>query len=153
MGQGPSLRERRPSAIWRAGVLFFQEGDTREVPKGGFFSYPALQHFHPCTVNGHQRLVTPSREPTQVRGVLAERVIVSMPLDPFLSLKALASYSGLSVRKLRQHLGDLNHPLPSYRVGGKIVVRRSEFDAWMARYRQQGRVDVEGIVRKVLSGL
>lgn len=100
-----------------------------------------------------QRRATSSRELTQVRGVLAERVIVSTPLDPFLSLRALAGYTGLSVRKLRQHLDDLTHPLPSYRVGGKIVVRRSEFDGWVARYRHQGAVGVEDIVREVLSEL
>lgn len=89
----------------------------------------------------------------QVRGVLAECVVVSTVLDPFLSLKALASYSGLSVRKLRQHLEDPGHPLPCYRIGGKIVVRRSEFDAWIGVYRQTGRADVGQIVADVLRGL
>lgn len=89
----------------------------------------------------------------QVRGVLAERVIVSTPLDPFLSVRALAGYCGLSVRKLREHLADPSHPLPCYRVGGKIVVRRSEFDTWMAAYRTTGRVDVDAIVADVMRGL
>ena len=53
----------------------------------------------------------------QVRGVLAERVVVSSELDPFLSLKALTSYSNLSVRTLRAFLTDPRHPLPCYRVG------------------------------------
>ena len=85
-----------------------------------------------------------------MRGVLAERVVVSTPLDPFLSLRALAGYSGLSVRKLREHLADPGHPLPCYRVGGKIVVRRSEFDAWIGAYREAGRADVAAIVDEVL---
>ena len=46
----------------------------------------------------------PGRPVGQARGILAERVVVSTPLDPFLPLKALASYSGLSVRKLRNHI-------------------------------------------------
>lgn len=89
----------------------------------------------------------------QVRGVLAERVIVSTQLDPFLALTALAAYSGLSVRKLREYLDDAAHPLPCYRVGGKILVRRSEFDAWIARHRQVGRADVDQIVADVLRTL
>jgi hypothetical protein len=86
----------------------------------------------------------------QVRGVLAERVVISTQVDPFLALKALSSYSGISVRTLRSHLDDAAHPLPCYRIGGKLLVRRSEFDAWIARYRQVGRADVDQIVADVL---
>ncbi len=89
----------------------------------------------------------------QVRGVLAERVIISTALDPFLSLRALAGYSGISVRKLHEYLADPINPLPHYRVGGKILVRRSEFDAWIVRYRQCGRADVDSIVVSVISDL
>jgi Helix-turn-helix domain len=88
-----------------------------------------------------------------VRGVLAERVVISTALDPFLSLVALSEYSGLSVRKLRDHLSDPVHPLPHYRVGGKVLVRRSEFDAWLAGYRRVGQHDVTKIVDDVLSSL
>ena len=89
----------------------------------------------------------------QVRGVLAERVIVSTTLDPFLSLKALAGYSGLGVRTLRGYLRDITHPLPCYRVGGKILVRRSEFDTWIARHRQVGCGDVDRLVADALKNL
>ncbi len=93
------------------------------------------------------------REAGQVRGVFVERVIVSTELDPFLPLTALATYCGLSVRKLRHHLADPAHPLPCYRIGGKILVRRSEFDVWAVRYRQVGAVDVDRVVKSVLQGL
>jgi hypothetical protein len=78
---------------------------------------------------------------------------ISIRLDPYSSLKALASYSGLSVRKLRDCLNDPLRPLPYDRVGGKIVVRRSDFDAWIARYRMTGSADVNEIVNKVLARL
>jgi excisionase family DNA binding protein len=87
------------------------------------------------------------------RLVVIDELTLTTPLDPFLSLKALAGYSGLSVRTLRTHLGDLHHPLPCYRVGGKILIRRSEFDAWMARYRRAGDPLVERVVADVLGGL
>jgi hypothetical protein len=41
---------------------------------------------------------------TQVRGILAERVIVSAPGDPSLSLKAAANHTSLSVRTLRKFI-------------------------------------------------
>ena len=88
--------------------------------------------------------------------MLADQVVVSTLLDPYLSLKALVGYSGLSERKLREHLIDPVHPLPCYRPGGprgKVLVRRSEFDAWMAKYRQVGQADVSKLVDKVLRDL
>ncbi|MBI2218772.1 MAG: helix-turn-helix domain-containing protein [Candidatus Rokubacteria bacterium] len=88
-----------------------------------------------------------------VRGVIAERVVVSTTLDPFLDLRALAAYSCISIRKLRDYLDDTTHPLPCYRVGGKILVRRSEFDAWIGAYRARGRPDVDAIVADVLRDL
>jgi len=95
----------------------------------------------------------PTQAVSQVRGVLAERVVISTTLDPYLSLKALASYSSLSTRKLREHLADPAHPLPFHRVGGKLLVRRSEFDAWMLAYRQVGRADVDTVVAEVMRDL
>jgi hypothetical protein len=84
---------------------------------------------------------------------MAEQVIIRADLDPFLSLKAPTGYSGLSVRKLRAYLDDALRPLPHYRVGGKILVRRSEFDAGIATYRQAGDSDVERIVAEALGEL
>lgn len=80
----------------------------------------------------------------QVRGVLAQRVIVSTTLDPFLSLKALQDYAGFSRRTLLDLMARDRNALPHYRLSdtGKIVVRRSEFDAWMIQYRRtRSRVD------------
>jgi hypothetical protein len=82
-----------------------------------------------------------------------ERVALSIVLDPYLPLKALATCSGLSVRKLRDCLCNPNHPLPHYRVHGKILVRRSEFDAWIAVYRRAGDIDVDRILAEVLAEL
>jgi hypothetical protein len=88
-----------------------------------------------------------------VRGVVAERVVVSTPANPYLDMKALADYSSLSVRKLRDHLADPTHPLPSYRVGGKVLVRRGDFDEWIERFRHRASTDVARIVDAVLRDL
>ena len=80
----------------------------------------------------------------QVRGILAERVVISTALDPWLSLKALAGYSGLGRKTLLRLMGRAENVLPHYRLtdSGKIVVRRSEYDAWIAQYRRtQSRLD------------
>jgi len=75
-----------------------------------------------------------------------QRCMSAPDLDPYLSIRALAAYSGLSIRKLRSLLTDRVHPLPHHRIGRKILVRRSDFDGWIAVYRRRGAVDVDRIV-------
>lgn len=85
----------------------------------------------------------------QVRGFLPERIVISTVLDPYLSLRALAAYSGLR-RTLRTYLERLpNEALPCYRLGGKILVRKSKFDAWIAQFRAQGRPSLAKAIREL----
>ena len=87
---------------------------------------------------------------SRVRGVIAQRVIVSIALDPFLSLKALAAYSSLSTSTLEDWVNlPPTEALPCYRLPGKILVRRSEFDAWIERFRSRGRPSVERAMREL----
>ncbi len=77
---------------------------------------------------------------------------VQTDLDPYLTLKGLSGYSGMSVRTLRKALTDPAHPLPHYRVGcGKILVRRSDFDRWINRFRQEGS-DLDRLVSEITKG-
>ena len=88
------------------------------------------------------------------RLAVVDELHLTATLDPYLSLRALATYSGCSTRWLRSQLGDLHTPLPCFRLpGGKILVRRSEFDGWIARHHQVGRPDVTRVVADVLAGL
>lgn len=81
----------------------------------------------------------------RLRLMLVERVTATPLGDPYLTLRALSAYAGVSVRQLREYLvnpplpreasAPLPPPLPHYRLAGRIVIRRSEFDRWMAAYR------------------
>ena len=73
--------------------------------------------------------------------------------DAYLPLKELVGYSGLCVRSLRSYLHHPAAPLPHYRFGSKIVVRRSEFDAWAARFRVTDAAQVEEFVAGILKAL
>jgi hypothetical protein len=66
--------------------------------------------------------------------------------------RTLAHYSGCSVRWLRDRP---RRPPPSahYRPYGKVLVRRSDWDHWLAHYRQVGRPDVARVVTEVLGSL
>jgi excisionase family DNA binding protein len=84
-----------------------------------------------------------------------EAVTIQQDMDPFFSLKGLAGYSSLSRRTLQDLVNDTTDPLPSYRIGAKILVRRSEFDRWMARRRNRkvqaarelGAADAQALLR------
>ena len=78
--------------------------------------------------------------------------------DRFLSLRQLAAYSGLSVRTLRGLVHRSVMPLPYYQVVGKILIRRSEFDAWMRQFRLAAkrmgdRSELDQMVDQVFSSL
>jgi len=68
---------------------------------------------------------------------VVEHVTIQQDLDPFLSLKGLAGYASLSRRTLQDLVNDSQDPLPSYRVGGKLLIRKSEFDRWITRRRNR----------------
>jgi len=73
--------------------------------------------------------------------------------DVYLPLKELAQYSGLSVRTLRTYLTRPSHPLPHFRIGGKILVKRSEYDVCADRFRSTSTDCVDAIVAETLRGL
>ncbi len=82
-----------------------------------------------------------------------DNITVRTDLDPYLSLKALSAYAGLSIRTLRMALTDPVHPLPHYRPGGgKILVRRSDFDRWMTKFRQESP-DLDALVSEIAKGV
>ncbi len=72
----------------------------------------------------------------------------------YLDLKNLAAYSSCSVRWLRDRLTDSRAPLPYHRVGGKILVRKDDFDLWMSGFRTiEAPTDIETIVNGVMAEL
>jgi hypothetical protein len=78
--------------------------------------------------------------------------------EGFLSLRRLAEYSGLSVRTLRALSHRAVAPLPYYQIANKILVRRSEFDAWMRQFRRStepvgDRRELNRLVDEVLGSL
>jgi hypothetical protein len=73
--------------------------------------------------------------------------------DGYLPLKALAQYSGLSVRTLRGYLSRASRPLPHFHIGGKILVKRDEYDAWAEQFRAACTDRVEALVAETLRGL
>jgi hypothetical protein len=70
----------------------------------------------------------------------------------WLGLRDLTAYAAVSERTLRSWLHRAVNPLPAVQVAGKILVRRSQFDAWLEQHRIQAMaaVDVDGIVKELM---
>lgn len=64
----------------------------------------------------------------------------------YLSLKQLASYSGLSVRTLRGYLTNTVRPLPHYRIGGRVLVKAAEYDEWARSFK----VETSSVLREIV---
>ncbi len=67
-----------------------------------------------------------------------------------LTIKQLVAYSALSERTLRDYINAPLRALPCYRIGVKVLVRRSEFDAWMLQHRQVGPAGLDRVVDSVI---
>ena len=62
--------------------------------------------------------------------------------DNYLDLKELSEYSSMSVSALRGYINDSRDPIPSFTLKRKILIKKSEFEAWMERHRSDaGKVD------------
>lgn len=72
--------------------------------------------------------------------------------DRWLDLRRLTEYAAVSNRTLRAWIHSAVDPVPAVRVGGKILVRRSEFDTWMERHRIK-QVDLGCIVEEIVEAV
>ena len=70
--------------------------------------------------------------------------------DQYFDLKGLSVYSAVSVGSLRDYV---KTGLPHFKLKGKILIKRSEFDAWLERYRVNKKKDLAGLVDEIVSSL
>jgi hypothetical protein len=73
--------------------------------------------------------------------------------DGYLDLRALNAYSSISIPTLREHLKDPCTPLPHFKVKGKILIRKSEFDDWMNGFRADEADRLGQIVEDAINDL
>lgn len=68
--------------------------------------------------------------------------------DRYFDLRGLSTYSSLSVSTLRDHIRA--NGLPAYPVRGKILVKKSEFDQWIGKFRIRRDQDLNTVADEVL---
>ena len=73
----------------------------------------------------------------------------------WLGLREVTQYAAVSERTVRAWIHASVDALPAVRVGGKLLVRRSELDAWLARHRVRplAAFDLDSIVRDALQAV
>ena len=68
----------------------------------------------------------------------------------WMDLRGCTAYAAISERTLRAWMHAPVDPLPSVQVGRKILVKRTDFDAWLERHKIKP-VDVGTTVDEILS--
>jgi hypothetical protein len=107
-------------------------------------TWPAAQSAPAPTPAQHDTAAPPAKAP-------AETPAKTPPEErELLTLKQLVAYSALSERTIRDYINAPLRALPCYRIGVKVLVRRSEFDAWMLQHRQVGPAGLDRVVDSVI---
>jgi excisionase family DNA binding protein len=71
----------------------------------------------------------------------------------WLDLRQLTKYAAVSERTLRAWIHEPSNPLPAYRVGSKILVRKRDFDIYIERHPVRSAESVNALVDEILSGV
>jgi len=73
----------------------------------------------------------------------------------WMDLRELTKYAAVSERTIREWIHLSQNALPAVQVGKKLLVRRSDFDAWLEdhRFGPIESINVSGLVNDLLSEL
>ena len=66
-----------------------------------------------------------------------------------MDLRSLTQYADVILRTLGDWVRDPVHPLPASRVNKKLLIRRTDFDAYLERHR----VQPDSLVDEIMDGL
>ena len=70
--------------------------------------------------------------------------------DGYFDVKGLNRYSSLGCSTIRSYL---KRGLPHFKVKGKILIKRSDFDKWMEKYRVNKQQDLRRLVDETMEQL
>ena len=73
----------------------------------------------------------------------------------WLGLKELTQYADLSERTIRPWIYSAVDPLPAAKVCGKVLVRKSDFDAYLQRHRikRLEEINLDATVQDAIRGV
>ena len=68
--------------------------------------------------------------------------------EKYFDLRGSSAYSSIALPALRDYIKKYN--LPCFKVSGKILVQKSEFDQWLQRFQVRRNVNLSALVNEVL---
>ena len=74
-----------------------------------------------------------------------------MDEDKYFDLKGLSTYSSLGLSTLRDYIR--KHGLPCFKVRGKVLVQKSQFDEWLQGFQMRRNVDLNALVNDVVRSI
>ena len=81
--------------------------------------------------------------------ISVQEVLLYFSQDRYMNKREAAAYTSLSTRNLEARLSEIPH----YRVGKKILFKKSELDHWMEQFREGGTQNLDRIVDETLESL
>ena len=81
--------------------------------------------------------------------VSVQEVLLHFDRDRYMDKREAATYTSLSTRNLEARLPEIPH----YRVGKKILFKKSEIDKWMETYREGGTQNLDRIADEVIESI
>ena len=81
--------------------------------------------------------------------VSIQEVLLCFDRDRYMDKRGAAEYTSLSVRNLEARLPEIPH----FRVGNKILFKKSELDRWMETYREGGTQNLDQLADEAIASL
>ena len=81
--------------------------------------------------------------------VSVQEILPYVDRDRYLDKRQAAAYTSLSTRTLEGRLDEIPH----FRVGKKIVFKKSELDRWMERFREGNSHNLNRIADEAIESL
>ncbi len=81
--------------------------------------------------------------------VSIQEVLLYFDRDRYMDKRGAAEYTSLSVRNLEARLPEIPH----YRVGKKVLFKKSELDRWMETYREGGTQNLDQLADEAIASL
>ena len=81
--------------------------------------------------------------------ISVQEVLLYCSQDRYMNKREAAAYTSLSTRNLEARLPEIPH----YRVGKKILFKKSEIDKWMETYREGGTQNLDRIADEAIESI